>query len=181
VYIDEYRIDAKAMQIPTATLVQSFALPWGDNTIPSFEYGTEANDDSGMSGTARPTGCSLLAQCLTLPYGDGLNAFQNATMPPRDPSLVGNQSSKIIDSQFFLQEKLGQLTLSQDRCYVTIAGLNQKAGADMPKSRGPNPTYGPIPVYGNNNPNVATNLWGNSNCVIDDEKQKKQQGCSALP
>ena len=49
--------------------------------------------------------CTNSSQCLTIPYYAGTAA---------------------------LDEKLGQLTLSQDRCYVSVAGLNKKAfrGAD---------------------------------------------------
>jgi len=48
--------------------------------------------------------CSASSQCLTLPYNT-------------DPTT------------FAIDEKLGQLTLSQDRCYVTLAGLNVPASS----------------------------------------------------
>jgi hypothetical protein len=53
---------------------------------------------------------------------------------------MGANNVPVVGSKNFLDEKLGQLTLSQDRCWITMAGVNARAGT-VPgypaSSRGP--------------------------------------------
>jgi len=92
--------------------------------------------------------CSTTSQCLTLPNS-------GATMGASNVPVAGSKN--------FLDEKLGQLTLSQDRCWITMAGVNARAGTvpGYPStSKGPAFSFVAIP-------NINSLYWQANDGTVD--------------
>ena len=92
-----------------STLVQTDILRFGDGTARPCDR----NDPTPS------TQCTSTCQCLTLPNNVWENGVDASSTNPATGSVRA------------LHERLGQLTLSQDRCWVTIAGINAPAGTDL--------------------------------------------------